>query len=48
MPEATFELVKKYWGDWERGDYDVEIPVEPPLDGPDYEHMQWDRRRSRG
>ena len=40
--EATFELVKKYWGGWERGDYDVEVPVEPPLGGPKYEHMQWD------
>ncbi len=40
--EATFELVKKYWGDWERGDYNVEIPVEPPLAGPKYEHLQWE------
>ncbi len=41
-PEATFDLVKKYWGDWERGDYSVDIPVEPPLDGPKYEHLQWE------
>jgi len=41
-PEPTFELVKKYWGDWERGDYNIDIPVEPPLGGPKYEHMQWD------
>jgi zinc protease len=41
-PEPTFELVKKYWGNWERGDYDVDIPVEPPLGGPKYEHMQWE------
>lgn len=41
-PEASFDLVEKYWGDWERGDYTVEIPVEPPLDGPKYEHLQWD------
>ncbi len=40
--EASFELVKKYWGDWERGDYNVEIPVEPPLAGPKYEHLQWE------
>jgi len=40
--EATFELVKKYWGDWERGDYNIDVPVEPPLGGPKYEHMQWD------
>ena len=40
--EATFELVKKYWGNWERGDYAIDIPVEPPLGGPKYEHMQWE------
>ena len=41
-PEPAFELVKKYWGDWERGDYSIDVPVEPPLGGPKYEHMQWD------
>ena len=41
-PEPTFELVKKYWGDWERGDYEIEIPVEPPLGGAKYEHLQWE------
>lgn len=41
-PETTFELVKKYWGGWERGDYTAEIPDEPPLDGPIYEHLQWE------
>ena len=41
-PEETFELVKKYWGGWERGDYQMEVPVEPPLGGSKYEHMQWD------
>ena len=40
--EETFALVKKYWGDWERGDYDAEIPVEPPLEGPKYEHLVWE------
>jgi len=40
--EETFALVKKYWGDWERGDYEADIPVEPPLDGPRYEHLQWE------
>ena len=40
--EKTFALVKKYWGDWERGDYDAEIPVEPPLEGPRYEHLVWE------
>jgi zinc protease len=41
-PDATFELVEKYWGGWERGDYQAEIPVEPPLDGPVYEHITWE------
>ena len=41
-PEATFALVKKYWGGWERGDYTMEVPVEPPLGGPKYEHLKWD------
>ncbi len=40
--QATFELVEKYWGGWERGNYEVEIPIEPPLDGPIYEHIRWD------
>ncbi len=40
--ESTFELVEKYWGEWERGDYNVEIPVEPPLASAQYEHLQWD------
>jgi zinc protease len=41
-PEPTFEIVKKYWGGWERGDYEMEVPVEPPLGGPKYEHLQWE------
>ena len=40
--EETFALVKKYWGDWERSDYEAEIPVEPPLEGPKYEHLVWE------
>ena len=40
--ESTFALVEKYWGGWERGDYEAEIPVEPPLDGPKYEHLTWE------
>jgi zinc protease len=40
--EEAFALVEKYWSGWERGDYDAEIPVEPPLDGPRYEHVVWE------
>jgi len=32
--EPTFALVEKYFGAWERGDYQAEIPVEPPGAGP--------------
>jgi len=32
--EPTFELVEKYFGAWERGDYEAQIPTEPPGDGP--------------
>jgi zinc protease len=41
-PKRTVGLVEKYWGGWKRGDYRVDIPVEPPLAGPRYEHMKWD------
>ncbi|MEM1176640.1 MAG: pitrilysin family protein, partial [Pseudomonadota bacterium] len=40
-PEVTFAMVEKYWSSWETGDYVQEIPVEAPLGGPKYEHMQW-------
>ncbi|MGI9238272.1 MAG: M16 family metallopeptidase [Woeseiaceae bacterium] len=40
--DETFALVEKYWGGWEAGDYDVDIPEEPPLEGPRYEHLVWD------
>ena len=40
--DQTFALVEKYWGGWERGNYDAEIPVEAPLAGPKYEHLQWE------
>ncbi|MDH5500395.1 MAG: insulinase family protein [Gammaproteobacteria bacterium] len=41
-PEASFDLVKKYFGSWKRGKYTAEIPAEPPPSGPVYEHIQWD------
>jgi zinc protease len=40
--EATFELVKKYWGNWEKGNYTADIPVEPPASGQTYKHIKWD------
>ncbi|MBT8143390.1 MAG: insulinase family protein, partial [Gammaproteobacteria bacterium] len=43
QPEKTFRMVRKYWGDWERGDYEIEIPAEPAPDGPVYEHIEWEQ-----
>ncbi len=40
--EETFAMVEKYWGEWERGDYTVDIPEEPAPSGPIYEHMEWE------
>ena len=31
--KAVRALVDKYWGEWKRGSYKPEIPVEPPQDG---------------
>ncbi len=41
-PESAFALIEKYWGEWERGDYDVDVPEEPAADGPRYDHIQWE------
>ncbi|MCA8943046.1 MAG: insulinase family protein, partial [Planctomycetes bacterium] len=40
-PEQTHDLVARYWGDWKRGGYTVEIPVEPPQQGPRNCHVKW-------
>ncbi|CAM2006263.1 M16 family metallopeptidase [Acanthopleuribacter pedis] len=40
-PEGAFGLVEKYWGDWERGTYESDIPTEPAPTGPKYEHIAW-------
>ncbi|MFO0043433.1 MAG: M16 family metallopeptidase [Pseudomonadota bacterium] len=37
--EPTFELVKKHFGGWQRGDYVQEIPAEPAQDAPRYAHL---------
>jgi zinc protease len=41
-PDATFEMIKKYWGNWQRGTYKAEIPVEPKATGQVYKHIKWD------
>jgi zinc protease len=40
-PKAVRALVDKYWGDWKRGSYKPEIPVEPEQNGPRTAHVDW-------
>lgn len=40
--EQTHAMVEKYFGDWERGSYSVDIPVEPPAKGTQYHHIAWE------
>jgi zinc protease len=40
-PEQVFPLVEKYWGGWKRGDFTVQVPREPPPQGPVYAHVPW-------
>ncbi len=37
----AFALVEKHWASWKRGSYRVEIPAEPPAQGPLYVHVPW-------
>jgi zinc protease len=39
-PEVL-SMVKKYWGNWKRGDYKVEIPQEPAQTEPRSKHIDW-------
>ena len=39
--DRTFDLVEKYWADWEAGDYTVEVPAEPAPTEQKTEHIQW-------
>ena len=40
QPEVL-AMVKKYWGEWKRGDYKQEIPVEPAQTEPRSKHIDW-------
>ena len=40
-PNRVFQLVEKYWGDWQRGTFSVDIPQEPEHKGPIYAHVPW-------
>ena len=39
--KSVRELVDKYWGEWKRGSFKPEIPVEPPQTGPRTAHVDW-------
>src|SRR3954453_8672406 len=39
--KAVRELVEKSWGEWKRGSYKAEIPVEPPQDKPRTANVDW-------
>ncbi|HYC59401.1 MAG TPA: pitrilysin family protein [Thermoanaerobaculia bacterium] len=40
-PARVIPLIEKYWGDWERGTFTVDIPQEPEHKGPVYAHVPW-------
>lgn len=40
-PARVFALVEKYFGDWEKGSFSVDIPQETEHKGPVYAHVPW-------
>jgi zinc protease len=40
-PDRVINLVQKYWGDWQRGTFTVDIPQEPASKGPVYANVPW-------
>ncbi|GMM83408.1 M16 family metallopeptidase [Pseudoalteromonas sp. MTN2-4] len=41
-PQETMNMVKKHWGNWKKGDYQADIPVEPKQQAPKYVHEQFE------
>lgn len=39
--DEALGLVKKHFGNWERGSYQAQIPAEPPQGGPRSAHIDW-------
>lgn len=39
--ERALALTKQFWGDWKRGDYSSQIPVEPAQTEPRTAHVDW-------
>jgi len=42
QPDEVFAVVEKFWGTWQAGRQAVEIPPEPPPNGPVQVHVPWD------
>ena len=40
-PKRVRALIDERWGNWKRGDYKAQIPVEPPQDGARRAHLDW-------
>jgi zinc protease len=40
-PQQVLKLVNKYWSNWKRGTFSVDIPQEPPSTAPVYVHVPW-------
>ncbi|HEV7765694.1 MAG TPA: pitrilysin family protein [Thermoanaerobaculia bacterium] len=40
-PASVIPLIEKYWGSWERGTFNVDIPQETEHKGPIYAHVPW-------
>src|SRR5688572_17787137 len=40
-PNRVFSLVEKYWSDWQKGTFTVDIPRETEHKGPIYAHVPW-------
>jgi zinc protease len=40
-PVSVNKLAEKYWGDWKKGTFTVDIPKEPASKGPVYAHVPW-------
>ncbi len=39
--EEGANAVQKYFGSWQRGDYKVTVPTEPPQTEAHYQHLEW-------
>lgn len=41
-PKATIEMVRKYWGEWKKGDFKSTVTQEPKQTAPRYVHEKYD------